>query len=98
MLDFAFSWRIRISSFPCLCSRLGSPKWWSNRGGGIMHTEVSLSPQSTRPNFFGHYSPARPRVPGVVAEVAYLSPETEQPYTFMYRPPDGTAWDNCTWQ
>jgi hypothetical protein len=59
-----------------------------------MQTELSLSPG----NSFGHFSPARPRVPGVVAEIAYLSPETERPYTFMYTPPDGTAWDNCKYQ
>lgn len=55
-----------------------------------MHTEISLS--------VSHFSPAVPRVPGVTAEVAYLSPETERPYTFMYPPPDGTAWDNCNYQ
>ena len=65
-----------------------------------MHVEVSTpranDHQSVR--VFGNFSRATPRVPGVTAGLAYLSPSTAQPYTFMYPPPAGTPWDNCGYQ
>ena len=58
-----------------------------------MHTELQLS----KGHDFqaGQYSPVRPRVPGVKGEIAYLSPATKRPCTFMYPPPAGVDWDNC---
>jgi hypothetical protein len=65
-----------------------------------MHTEALLSSESTHKakNVLGHFSPARPTVPGVTAELAYLSPTIERPYTFMYQPPAGVARDNCQYR
>jgi hypothetical protein len=65
-----------------------------------MHTEASLSSEKTHQagNDFSPFSPARPTVPGVTAELTYLSPTIEQPYTFMYQPPDGAPWDNCQYR
>lgn len=41
------------------------------------------------------FAPARSRLPGVNAEVAYLVPTSMRPFNYMYEPPTGTAWQNC---
>jgi hypothetical protein len=42
-----------------------------------------------------NFSPAVPRVAGVMAGLGYLLPPTERPYRYMYDPPAGAAWHNC---
>lgn len=44
------------------------------------------------------FSPARPRLAGVEAELAYLAPTTERPFNYMYEPPAGAARQNCEYQ
>ena len=44
------------------------------------------------------FSPAIPRLPGVMAALAYLAPTTECPYNYMYEPPAGTAQENCEYR
>jgi hypothetical protein len=65
-----------------------------------MHTEVLLSPPNGRVTqiAFSNYSPALPRVPGVTAELAYLSPPSGRPYTYMYEPPADVAKHNCDYK
>jgi len=44
------------------------------------------------------FSPARPRLPGVEAELSYLAPTAERPYNYMYEPPGGIAQQNCDYR
>jgi len=44
------------------------------------------------------FFPARPRLPGVNAELAYLGPTTERPFNYMYDPPAGVARQNCEYR
>jgi hypothetical protein len=44
------------------------------------------------------FSPATPRLPGVKAGLAYLTPTAERLYTYMYEPLVGTAQRNCEYR
>jgi len=44
------------------------------------------------------FSPARPRLPGVEARLAYLAPTAERPYNYMHEPPAGIAQQNCEYR
>jgi len=68
-----------------------------------MHTRTSFLPENGHPKGPVHptsagFSPAQPRVPNVIAGLGYLSPTSERPYRYMYRPPAGEAWHNCDYE
>jgi len=43
-------------------------------------------------------SPTASRAPAVTAGLNYLVPMAEHPYTYMYEPPAGQAWQNCEYR
>jgi hypothetical protein len=44
------------------------------------------------------FSPTAPRLPGVSTELAYLGAFAARPYSYMYEPPAGAAWQNCEYR
>ena len=44
------------------------------------------------------FSRATPQIPGVTAGLGYLLPTAGRPFTYMYPPPAGTAWQNGEYQ
>jgi len=67
----------------------------------IMQVQALDSPRHVRgraDDTLCRFSPAKPRLPAITAELAYLAPTTERPYNYMYEPPTGTAQQNCEYR
>jgi hypothetical protein len=63
-----------------------------------MPAQAMVSPAHAHeqaPEMVHRFSPAAPRLTGVLAELTYLAPTTERPHNYMYEPPAGVPRENC---